>query len=123
MPQLENQQAPDPAGLVAALPEVFVEQLPDGCTLKVSPLQGFWIEQHGLNQRFQFVAHPVDQRQGKALFRPLEHLPHEQFKAMRPKVRAVTITHTAAARWRAVPQSIIVMLDFTPRGAAGASAS
>jgi hypothetical protein len=40
MPQLKHQQPPDDAGLITPSAKVFVENLPDGIRIEVSPLQG-----------------------------------------------------------------------------------
>src|SRR5437899_3477053 len=74
MPEFENQQAPDSAGMVAPSAKMLFQQLAHAFGLEISALQCLLLQQDRHNQVLQFVPHPVHERQRKTLLRSVERL-------------------------------------------------
>ena len=72
MPELEHQQAPEAASHGPATEQVIVHQLANSAGLKVAALQGAGLEQDH-EHVFEFVAHPVDERERESLLLAIEH--------------------------------------------------
>lgn len=73
MPQLKHEQSPDASGLHPSLVEVVVHKFANALGLEISALQSTGLEQDH-EQVFQFVAHPVYERQSKSLLGAMKRL-------------------------------------------------
>ena len=73
VPQFEYQQLPDNCRVIAVTVLVLAEQPFYRAAPEISALQGTFLQQQRNNFCFHLGAHPVDERQRKALFMPVEY--------------------------------------------------
>jgi hypothetical protein len=68
------QQTPDASGHGLAAHEVVIHELANTSSVKIAAIEGAGFEQDHQHV-FQFVSHPVDQREGEALLLAIKHFP------------------------------------------------
>src|SRR6202158_82762 len=73
MPEFEHQQTPEAASHGLATEQVIIHQLPHAAGLEVAALEGAGFEQDHKHV-FEFVAHPVDERERESLLLAIERL-------------------------------------------------
>src|ERR1700674_5158808 len=68
MPKLEDQKKPDFRRVITSPTKVLIQELSDGLRLKIASLDCARFQQQPRQLISQFVSHPVQERQSKALF-------------------------------------------------------
>jgi hypothetical protein len=63
VPQLKYQKPPEQRGAISLSPEVFIEQPTESPRIKITALESSWFKKQSRQLLFQFVPHPVDERE------------------------------------------------------------
>src|SRR5579863_850643 len=71
VPKLQHQHSPKQCRAIAPPAQVFGQQSSNHLGFEITPLQALRLQQHRKHLFFEFLLHPFDQRQRKALFRPM----------------------------------------------------
>jgi hypothetical protein len=75
MPEFKDQKDSDFSRILAATSKMFVQHLTDCLRIEVPSLESAAFEKQPRKFFLHLLAHPVDQRKGKALLRPVQNLP------------------------------------------------